>query len=96
MKYFVLNYDVVEDYVDRRAQFRELHLGFASAAVERGELQLGGAYADPVDGAMLIFRATDRSVVEEFARNDPYVVNGLVTNFIIREWKVVIGQQYSG
>lgn len=93
MKYYALIYDVVDDYVDRRQQFRELHLGFANAAVERGELQLGGAFADPVDGALLIFRAKNRSIVEDFVRNDPYVLNGLITSWIVREWNVVIGQQ---
>lgn len=95
MPYFTLTYDVVDGYAEKRMPFRQLHLAHATAARERGELLLGGAFADPVDRALLIFRAADRSVVEEFARNDPYVVNGLVTRWEVREWTVVIGSMHS-
>ncbi len=90
MKYFALMYHVVDDYVERRAQFRDEHLALARASHGRGELLLGGAFADPVDRALLIFRATDMGVVEEFVHSDPYVCNGLVTRWEIRPWTVVV------
>jgi hypothetical protein len=52
---------------------------------------MGGAFADPADRALLVFRAEDRSVAEFFARNDPYVINGLVKRWEVRPWTVVIG-----
>jgi uncharacterized protein YciI len=91
VKYFALFYDVVEDFLSRRSAFREEHLRIAREAHRRGELVLGGALTDPADKALLVFRAANRSVVEEFARNDPYVVNGLVKRWEIRSWAVVIG-----
>jgi uncharacterized protein len=91
MQYFALIYYVIDDYVERRAEFRHDHLQLAQAAHGRGELVLAGAFADPVDRALLVFRAPDRSTVEEFARNDPYVTNGLVTRWEVRPWTVVIG-----
>lgn len=91
MNYYALLYRVVEHYTERRAPFRELHLREAKAATERGELLLAGAFANPVDGALLIFRADSRDVPENFARNDPYVLNGLVTKWEVRDWTVVIG-----
>ena len=94
MGYFVLFYDVVDDDVTRRAAVRQEHLRHAEAAVERGELVLGGAFSDPVDRALLVFRASDRSVVEAFARSDPYVTNGLVTRWDVRSWTVVIGDAF--
>jgi uncharacterized protein YciI len=94
MPYFALTYDVVDGYAEQRLPFRHLHLAHASAATERGELLFGGAYADPVDGALLIFRAPDRATVTAFAEHDPYVVNGLVTRWQVREWTVVIGAGY--
>lgn len=94
MLYFALIYHTVDDYVERRAAYREEHLKLATAAKSRGVLLLAGAFADPVDSALLIFRASDRSVVEEFARNDPYVVNGLVSRWEIRDWNVVVGSAY--
>jgi uncharacterized protein YciI len=91
--YFVLLYALVDDYMDRRPAFREEHLGLARAAHERGELLLAGAYADPPDGAALVFRADDDSVVKEFVARDPYVREGLVKGWSIRQWSVVIGDQ---
>ena len=93
MQFFALIYYTVDDYVERRADFRSEHLRLGQAAQDRGELVLGGAFSDPVDRALLIFRTADRSVVEDFARNDPYVINGLVTRWEVRPWTVVIGNQ---
>jgi uncharacterized protein YciI len=91
MNYYALIYRVVDHYIERRTPFRELHLHEAKAATERGELLLAGAFASPVDGALLVFRADSRAVVENFARNDPYVPNGLVTKWEVRDWTVVVG-----
>jgi hypothetical protein len=57
MPYFALFYETVGDYVARRGQFREQHLTLARDAHARGELLLAGALADPVDRALLVFRA---------------------------------------
>ena len=95
MKYYALVYYLVEDYLARRSAFREEHLRLAREAHRRGELLLAGAFADPADRALLIFRAADRTVVEDFARNDPYVIHGLVTRWEVRPWSVVIGNDPS-
>jgi len=91
--YFALFYDVVEDYVTRRTPFRQEHLKLASEAHARGELVMGGAFADPADRVLIVFQANDRSVAESFARNDPYVMNGLVKRWEVRPWTVVIGNK---
>src|SRR5262249_24897755 len=93
MGYYALFYDVVDDYVARRAAYREGDLRLARAVHRRGELLLGGALCDPPDGALLVFRTPDRSVVEQFARSDPYVTHGLVTRWEVRPWAVVIGDE---
>ena len=90
-KHFLLIYEVVDDYVARRAPFRQEHLALAEQAAERGELVLGGALADPVDKAILLFRGKSREVAESFARNDPYVHHGLVLKWSVREWTTVAG-----
>jgi uncharacterized protein len=92
MKHFLLFYDVGDDYVAKRAAFRDAHLKKAWASHARNELVLGGALADPVDGAVLLFRVESAGVVEDFAKADPYVVNGLVTRWRIREWSTVAGE----
>jgi uncharacterized protein YciI len=91
MAYYALFYELVDDYLARRAAFREEHLKLAAASHARGELTLGGALAQPADRALLVFRANDRNVAESFARNDPYVINGLVRRWEVRPWTVVIG-----
>ena len=91
MKYFALFYDVVNDFVSRRSAHREAHLRLVREAHRRGELLMAGALADPVDRALLVFRAPDRSVVEQFVQNDPYVTSGLVTGWEVRSWANVLG-----
>jgi uncharacterized protein len=89
--HYVLLYEVRDDYVEKRGQFRDLHLKHARAAYDRGELVLAGALADPVDGAMLIFRGPSAETAEAFAKSDPYVTNGLVAKWRVRKWNTVIG-----
>jgi len=89
--HYLLVYDVTPDYVDRRAEFRSEHLTLAWAAHARGELVLGGALSDPVDGAILLFRGDTPGVAERFAAADPYVKHGLVTRWRVRGWSTVVG-----
>ena len=92
MKHFLLFYEAGPDYLERRPAFRGEHLQRAWNAAERGDLVLAGAYTDPIDGAVLMFVGNDKSVAEEFARTDPYVANGLVARWHVREWNTVVGQ----
>jgi uncharacterized protein YciI len=89
--YYILFYDYVDDVLERRAAFREEHLGMARESHQRGELVYGGALADPVDQAVLVFKVDNPSKIEEFVAADPYVKNGLVKEWRIRPWTVVIG-----
>ena len=87
---WVLIYDLVDDYLDRRATVRAEHLGLARAARERGELLLAGALADPYDRALLVFAGERPDVAEAFARDDPYVRNGLVSSWTVRQWNEIL------
>jgi uncharacterized protein YciI len=89
--YFLLFYETVDNYVEKRAPYRAQHLELARDAYARGELLLAGALAEPSDGAVLVFRAPDQAAVENFARRDPYVQNGLIKTWRVRPWAVVIG-----
>lgn len=91
MTHYVLFYDYVEGIVEKRAPFRADHLAHAGAARDRGELLLAGAWAAPLDGAAFVFRVDGVARVDAFARADPYVANGLVRGWRVREWTVVIG-----
>jgi len=91
MPYFALFYEVVDDFVARRAPFRDEHLLLAREAHLRGDLVLGGALAEPADGALLIFRGPSPDAATAFAQRDPYVRHGLVKHWKVRPWSVVVG-----
>src|SRR5262249_29993294 len=89
--YFILLYEIVDNFVTRRAPFRPEHLKLLEEAHRRGELLMAGAFSDPVDGAALVFRADSAAAAARFAETDPYVTNGLVTSWRVRGWNVVVG-----
>lgn len=89
-RWYLVEYDYVPDILVKRAAYRAAHLAAAQSAKARGEFILGGALVPASDGARIVFRVKDKKVVEEFVRTDPYVVNGLVTGWRIKEWTVVV------
>lgn len=91
MRHFLLLYTVTLDYLERRGAFRSGHLRLAWEAQARGELVLAGALADPPDGAVLLFQGDSPAVAQAFAASDPYVVNGLVAKWEVREWTTAVG-----
>jgi uncharacterized protein YciI len=92
MAFYALFYEVVDDFIARRTAYREEHLRLAREAHARGELLLAGALGDPT-GALLVFSSSDATSAEAFARNDPYVKNGLVIRWKVRPWAVVVGNE---
>ncbi|ANB72812.1 YciI-like protein [Paraburkholderia phytofirmans] len=89
--HYLLIYDLVPDYLERRGAYRDAHLTLAWAAAARGELQLAGALTEPVDTAVLLFEGDSPAAAEAFARADPYVLAGLVANWRVRQWMTVVG-----
>ena len=87
--HYILFYEYVKDIVERRGPYREEHLARIARARERGEVVLAGALGDPPHGAAIVFQGAERTVVESFAREDPYVRAGLVTDWRIEPWKLV-------
>ncbi len=90
--HYILFYEVADDYIERRAAFRAVHLALATQAHQRGEMLLAGALADPADGAVFIFNGPTPAAAEAFAQSDPYVLNGLVKSWRVRNWNTVIGE----
>lgn len=90
--HYLLMYDLVSDYLERRAAYRDEHLNLAWAAAGRGELMLAGALTEPTDCAVLLFNGDSPAAAEAFARKDPYVLAGLVTRWRVREWTTVVGE----
>jgi uncharacterized protein YciI len=84
-------YELAPDYLERRAQFRDEHLKLAWEAQARGEIVLAGALANPADTAVLLFCADSPEPAERFAAADPYVKQGLVSSYRVRQWNTVVG-----
>lgn len=93
--HYILTYDYTADYLERRTEFRSAHLQLAWDAQARGELQLAGVLAEPVDGALFWFEADSPAVIEAFVAADPYVSAGLVASWRIRPWMTAVGAQAS-
>jgi hypothetical protein len=91
--HYLLFYTTAPDYLQRRPAYRDEHLALAWKAHDRGELVLGGALAEPVDGAVLLFQGDSPEVAERFAATDPYVRNGLVADWKVRPWATVVGAE---
>lgn len=92
MKHFLLFYELDKDYLERRGEFRGAHLDMAWKASEAGELVIAGALTEPTDQALLLFKGESKAVAERFAESDPYVRNGLVKRWHVREWTTVVGE----
>lgn len=93
--HYLLFYSFVDGMAERRMPFRQAHLAHLEAAVSRGELVLAGALADPLDGAVLLFKGSSPDAAEALAKTDPYVLNGLVTRWHVRTWSTVVGPDAS-
>jgi uncharacterized protein YciI len=90
--HFLLIYDVVPDYMERRAQFRDEHLALAWKAADAGELVLGGALEAPTEQAFLLFEGPTPAGAEKFVAADPYVRHGLVKRWRVKQWNTVVGE----
>ena len=90
--HYILYYDYIPEYMERRGEFRDQHFAYLNPFLESGSLFLAGALAEPADGAVLVFRGDSPEVAEDFAKADPYVLNGLVVSWRVRQWTTVIGK----
>jgi uncharacterized protein YciI len=90
--HFLLSYEFVPGFLERRPLHRSEHLRLAWEAHRRGELVLAGALADPVDSAVLFFQGENDGAARAFAETDPYVKAGLVRRWSVRPWTTVVGE----
>ena len=84
--HYLLQYTYTDNVLEKRVPFRQEHLQVAGSFKAKGKLVMGGALGD-LTGATVIFRT--REDAEEFVSEDPYVKNGIVTKYEVREWSVV-------
>ena len=55
----------------------------------RGVLLWVGPFAKPEQGAMGVFTTADAA--EEFMQGDPFMTNGIVKTWSVREWREIYG-----
>jgi uncharacterized protein len=88
MKY-VLFYDSAEDVASKAPAQFPAHSARVQEFRARGDLLMVGTFGDPQnEGSMAIF--TSREAAEEFVKDDPFVLNGVVRDWHIREWYEVL------
>lgn len=89
--HLLLQYDLVDDYLERRGPLRPEHIALAQRAHDSGDLVMAGALSEPMDHALFVFRDKDPGAAARFAESDPYVKNGLVKTWRVRKWTTVLG-----
>lgn len=83
MKY-VLFYGAAAD-MNRARELFPAHRAKWQEFVARGQLLMIGPFTDPRQGAMGVF--TTRAAAEEFVGVDPFVLEGVVKKWELREWR---------
>jgi uncharacterized protein len=60
------------------------HKAFLDQFVSRGEVVGVGPFTDAGGGNMALFRT--RAAAEAFAKDDPFLLEGMVTEYQIKDW----------
>jgi uncharacterized protein YciI len=86
---YVLFYESADDVLSKAPAHFPAHKARFDDFHARGELLMVGTFGDPQEeGSMAIF--TTREAAEEFVREDPFVLHGVVRDWHIREWDEVL------
>jgi len=86
---YVLFYESAENVAANAPPHFPAHKERLDRFHERGELLMVGTFGDPqTQGSMSVFRS--RQAAEEFASRDPFVLNGVVRSYEIRDWDEVL------
>jgi uncharacterized protein YciI len=88
---YVLYYQSSPDVLAKAPLYGEAHRARWKQFLDNGTLLMIGPFANPKEGAMGIF--TTREAAENFAKEDPFVLNGVVSHWVIREWMEAIASE---
>jgi uncharacterized protein len=88
---YVLFYESADDVLSKAPAYFPAHSARLDEFQAAGTLLMVGTFGDPQkEGSMAIF--TTREAAEDFAQGDPFVLNGVVKDWHIREWNEVLGR----
>lgn len=80
----VLLYRSAPDVLTKAPLHFAAHEARVDAFHRAGDLLAVGTWADPREGAMAVFRTRDAA--ERFVADDPFVTNGVVASWEIKDW----------
>ncbi len=84
----VMFYEVALDGLAKARLHYDAHRARLNDFHARGSLLMAGPFANPAEGAMGVF--TSRQAAEEFIQGDPFVINGVVAKWSLRDWNEVL------
>ena len=80
----VVFYEHADAPIEKFMEVFPRHQAVEDEFVKAGKVIGIGAFSIPGEGAMAIF--TDRTAAEEFVKQDPFVLEGLIAKVTIKEW----------
>jgi uncharacterized protein len=89
--FFVTSCKSIDEIKSKHAATIAAHLARSNDLHKKGTLLMAGAFLDNPDepvSTMGIFAS--KEAAEEYAKGDPFVLNGLVTKWYIREWANIL------
>jgi uncharacterized protein len=85
---YLLFYEPVDDVLTKAPAHFPAHSRRLDEFHARGALLMVGTFADPQEGSMSIF--SSREAAEQFVEGDPFILNGVIRSWQIREWDEVL------
>ena len=86
---YVMFYETAPDGLAKAREHFPAHRARLDEFHSRGVLLMAGPLMNPTDTALGVF--TSREAAESFIKDDPFVLNGVVAKWTIREWNEVLG-----
>jgi uncharacterized protein YciI len=85
----VVLYHATADVLERAPAYMPAHQACIQEFHDRGDLLLIGTFGDPVrEGALCVLRS--REAAEAWVKQDPFVTEGLVARYEIRDWNEIL------
>ena len=89
--FFVTSCKSMEEVKSRHGATIAAHLARSNELHKQGTLLMAGAFLDnPEEPVSTMGIFPTREAAEEYAKGDPFVLNGLVTKWHIREWANIL------
>ncbi|MFY7067341.1 YciI family protein [Nocardiopsis changdeensis] len=92
MAVYAVTYIYAENSTAARNEHRPAHREYLNGLSEQGVNLVSGPFGAQDDpGALLLFRADSAEEVRALLEKDPFVLEGVVAETVVREWIAVLG-----